>query len=521
MIEEYLKSLGPLEIGLLVAAIVIVAFVLMLQWYSYRDTKKKIEQLKSFFPSAGLSIIKTSITKDDLKTNETLEKFISNPPSRHIETVSTMPTDDEDLEYDDDEDAEEPEPIEYTNLDLVKVGTCSAPFKEIVYETNAYLCKNVGTSADFSILQDICERKLEALETQISNTINVPLYLGLAGTFIGIITGLAGIAFNVNSLFANSNMSPLSNLLIGVVIAMIASFVGLALMIKNSSVAYKKALDSCDKNKNTYYDFLRRELMPSLSNSMASSLNSLKSVLGEFVGKFGHNLDAYANSAELLNDNIKQQHLLLVEINKMKEKDVAIEVAQTLKNLKESADSLAVFRSYQEDLNGTVQQVNTAVSRIETIISDFEDFAGNLKVVVENQATAGELQTQFREAIERHFPTGSEARQMWRKQFDELSTDAANVSTELNKQLKASTEYIQSFVDDNKDAFSSLTQLNQVINKLVEYANVQATCYTDLKQEIQSLKQEQVKAQQNAATLNTNLLTAVREMITAVKSIKN
>ena len=59
--------------------------------------------------------------------------------------------------------------------------------------------------------------------------------------------------------------------------------------------------------------------MPTLSNSMASSLNSLKGVLGEFIGKFGHNLDAYANSAELLNDNIEKQHLLLVEINNMKQ----------------------------------------------------------------------------------------------------------------------------------------------------------------------------------------------------------
>ena len=519
--KDYLSSLGPLETGLLIAAVIIVACVLVLQWYFYSSTKKKISQLKNFFPSAGLTIVQTSITKEDLKTNETLDKFIANPPARHKDVAPTVVIGDEEDEYDDNVGEDEPEPIEYTDIDLVKVSRSSLPFKEIVYETNAYLCKNVGTSADFSILQDICERKLEALETQISNSINVPLYLGLAGTFIGIITGLAGIAGNVNDLFANGNMNPLINLLIGVVIAMIASFIGLALMIHNSSVEYKDALDYCDKNKNVYYDFLRRELMPSLSNSMASSLNSLKSVLGEFIGKFGHNLDAYANSAELLNDNIKQQHLLLVEINRMKEKEVAVEVAQTFKDLKDSAESLSIFRSYQENLNGTIQQVSTAVSRIDTIISTFQNFADNLKVVVENQATAGELQTQFREAIERHFPTGSEARQMWRKQFDDLSSDASNVSSELNRQLKASTEYIQSFVNENKEAFNSLSQLNQVINKLVEYANVQATCYTDLKQEIQTLKQEQVKAQQNAATLNTNLLTAVREMIAAVKSIKN
>ena len=382
----------------------------------------------------------------------------------------------------------------------------------------------MGTSADFSIIQDICERKIESLETQISNTVNVPLYLGLAGTFIGIITGLAGIAFNIDTLFSvgeAAQTSPIRNLLVGVVIAMIASFVGLYLMIKNSSINYKKALIECDKNKNGYYDFVRRELMPVLSNSMASSLNSLKSVLGEFIGKFGHNLDAYANSAELLNDNIEKQHLLLVEINRMDQTKVATQIAETFNTLKESSESLTVFRGYQDSLNTTIEEVNTAVSKIDTIVDTFEDFAKSLKVVVENQETAGKLQAQFKSAIETHFPTGSEAREAWRKQFDELTTDASTVSEELNTQLRASTDYIRSFVQENQEAFSSLGKLKEVLNSLVEYANVQATCYKDLKEEIENLKKSQIKAHSDSAKLNADLLTAVKEMISAIKSMKS
>ena len=215
-------------------------------------------------------------------------------------------------------------------------------------------------------------------------------------------------------------MTPLINLLIGVVIAMVASFVGLILMVVNSSVTYKNALIDCDRYKNEYYDFLRRELMPSLSNSMASSLNSLKSVLGEFIGKFGHNLDAYANSAELLNDNIEKQHLLLVEVNRMKHKEIAVEIADTFKSLSYSADSLGIFRTYQTELNETIRKVGTAVGSIKEIINSFDDFAASLKVVVDNQGTASELQKQFRTSLEKHFPTGSDAKEMWRKQLDNI-----------------------------------------------------------------------------------------------------
>ena len=298
-------GMGLLEIVLFILAVIIVAVVLYYQRKSYKETKEKIAQLADFFPNeSSFELVQSSITKEILQSKAKLEEFIKNPQKRHVPEPPTIHSDDDSDEEDADLDIEETAPveqIEYSDVDLIKVknNAGSAAFRDVIHETNAYLCKNVGTSADFSIIQDICERKIESLETQISNAVNVPLYLGLAGTFMGIITGLAGIAFNIDSLFSAgvvAQTSPVRNLLIGVVIAMIASFVGLYLMIKNSSINYKKALIECDKNKNGYYDFVRRELMPVLSNSMASSLNSLKSVLGEFIGKFGKNLNAYAIS---------------------------------------------------------------------------------------------------------------------------------------------------------------------------------------------------------------------------------
>jgi len=520
-------GMGNLEFILIVLAIVIVVIVLIFQFKYFKETKVKIAQLANFFPhEASFELVQSSITKEILQSKSRLEDFIKNPPKRHISELPTIYSDDVDEDEEFDEDQTEDvliEPIEYTDVDLIKLknGVGTSAFKEVISETNAYLCKNVGTSADFSIIQDICERKIESLESQISNTVNVPLYLGLAGTFIGIITGLAGIAFNVDALFNEGQMAPLRNLLIGVVIAMIASFLGLFLMIQNSSVNYKRALVECDKNKNGYYDFVRKELMPVLSTSMGSSLNSLKSVLGEFIGKFGHNLDAYANSAELLNDNIQKQHLLLIEINRMDQTKVASLIAETFNTLKDSSESLAAFHGYQDSLNSTIEEVNTAVSRIDTIVDTFDDFSKSLKVVVENQETAGKLQAQFKSAIETHFPTGSEAREAWRKQFDELTTDASTVSEELNTQLKVSTAYIRSFVQENQEAFNSLANLKNVLNSLIEYANVQATCYKDLKEEIENLKKSQIKTQSDGAKLNADLLMAVREMITAIKSMKN
>lgn len=519
-VRPIFENMGLWDVSLIIIAAIIVAIVLVLQYRFYKGTKEKIDELACFFPDeSNFTIKESSITMDILSSKAKMEVFLKNPPSKHVEVVKEWKEEEED----NDETMFSPKVAEYIDVNLISAKNIeSVSFEEVVNETNAYLCKNVGSSADFILIQDICERKIESLESQISNSLNVPLYLGLAGTFVGIIIGLVGIATNVNSLFGQAaNLSSLTTLLAGVVIAMFASLFGLGLMVRNSAVNYKQALVNCNRHKNGYYDFIRRELMPVLSNSMASSLNSLKSVLGEFIGKFGHNLTAYANSAELLNDNIEKQHLLLVEINKMNQTQVAAEIAKTFATLKDASDSLNVFKSYQQSLNETVKEVNSAVKRIDDIVDTFDDFSKSLKLVVENQGAAADLQKQFSAAIETHFPTGSEAREMWRKQFDELTTDASSVSEELNRQLKASTEYIRSFTDNNKEAFSSIANFKEVLETLVKYSDVQASCYKDLKVEINELKKSQLSVQSNSSKLNADLLTAVREMISAIKTIKN
>ena len=523
--QTTLSIWGGIDIALIIFAAIIVLIVLYFQIKSFNETRKKIYELISFFPNINsISIFKSSIKKSDIESSQALQKFINSPRKRQEVQVSVEHKDDDDIN-EEENSSFEVRKEEYTDVDIIKAQGGSTPFKEVIEETNSYLCKNVGTSADLAILEDICNSKIDTIESEIQNSLNVPLYLGLGGTFIGIIVGLAGIVFNLDTLFgagsAAAATSPLRNLLLGVVIAMVASFVGLGLMTWNSAIEYKKALRICDRGKISYFDFLRRELMPSLSNSMASSLNSLKSVLGEFVGKFGRNLTAYNNSAELLNDNIEKQHLLLVEINKMNQTQMATTIAETFDQLSRSSEAFTVFHKYQDDLNGTVQQVESALSRIDEIIASFENFSKSLSIVVENQGSAAELQAKFQAAIEKHFPIGSDARDMWRNEFDELTSDAKIVTDELNSQLKASTEYIRSFTENNKDYFTALGNLGDVLDSLVKYANVQATCYKDLKEEIQAMKEHQDKCQAEQSKLNADLLTAVREMISAIKSMKN
>lgn len=518
------------------AVIVIICFQIM----CFIRTMNEIKQLKSFFPSIDkISLKECTTNKNALSNRKVLHKVAQNPPSKKADADMT----DEDV-----------------NVSLITTSGGSNAFKEVVIETNEYLCKNVGTSADLGVLQDICDKKLEVKENAVKSTLNLPLFIGLGGTFIGIIFGVWGLAHNLDSLF-DSTSSPheteqrvsepatsdniqvittssgtaetiqskqseketnsLKDLLYGIVGAMFASSFGLGLMVWNTAFNYKEATADLDTKRNEYFDFLRRELMPTLANNMSSSLNSLKSVLGHFVDKFGKNLDAYADSAELLNDNLEKQHLVLTQIQNMGMNKMAISVASAFAKLKDAADALNTFHQYQQELNNTIRQVQGGVAQIDTLIAKFDNFISALSSVANAQGTAIALQQQFKEAIEQHFPTGSDGREMWRKEFDNLLTDAQTVSSQLNTQLAQNTSYVQQFVTDNSKFFTSFDEMRSVLTALVEYSKAQSECYRDLKDEILSLRKDTKDSQRETAELHKSLLEAVKAMTKAVKDMKD
>lgn len=493
------------NIGLIVA-LVVVAIVIILQITSFVKTRLKIGELKNLFEYVEDMFLKeTSLTPSVLRTKSSLQKFLANIPNRHVKSEDG--TDDG---------------IDYTDLSLLALSGgkhADGRFGVIVNRTNEYLCKNTGTSADLGILEDICDNQKNALEDEIHNSLNVPLYLGLAGTFIGIITGLWGIDFK-QMFGAGGELTGLQHLLYGVVVAMSASFLGLGFTVFNSAVTYKDAVSKSNEGKEEYMDFLRRELMPLLSNSMASSLNSLRGVLGHFVDKFGRNLDAYADSAELLNDNLEKQHLVLQEINKLSLTRTANKIAETFLQLKDSSDSLAVFQTYQQQLNSTIVNVSGMVNQIQTLLGKFDEFTAGLSVVVSNQNKTTELQREFQEAITTHFPTGSEARDAWRKEFDMFISEGKQVSESLSTQLTASTKHIQNFVNNNKDFFDTFEKMKVVLAELVQYTQVQADCYKDLKGEILNLRKDYKDAQQESIELHKATIKAVDAMTKAIKDIQ-
>lgn len=445
---------------------------------------------------------------NDLRVSRrVLSRWDLSDPARLRDIASAPGSGDDDVAVSDSDDRE---------VALVACDDASDDFHNVLTKTNVYLCRNAGTQADLAVLQDVAIKDTDLLANDVRSGLNLPLFAGLAGTFIGIIVGVAGFSGNVNVMLTDGSGIGLDKLLEGIGWAMGASFLGLFLTVW-ATVKTKLASRKMEQGMNDYFDFLRRELMPTLATSMSSSLMQLKAVLDRFADKFGNN---YTETAEKLNENLLLQQRMLEAVSGMNMTRTANRLALAMKDMDTAADTLRQFTESQRALNATIEHSAGAVERMDALADRFSGFIDALRSVADAQHETQAVHDTFRRAIEEHFPTGSEGREMWRKQFEALINDSQDAARRLNQQLTANSAYVENFVADNSRFFTSFDELRAVIQQVADYARVQGECYTDLKDEMHSLRQENVDTQRSAADLQQSLLDAVHAMTVTLKDLR-
>lgn len=476
--------------------ILVIAFIVILQFVAFLDTRKRMQEFRNFFPSNinAIDIIEQLIPKRILKDSQSFSALLQSINKSANDNIW---------------EGEESEKIEVLALDA-STHKNHPRFRDVVKSTNAYLIKNKGASADFNILQDICERQIQRLDNSIGNLINAPLYIGLAGTFVGIILGLLGIDFTNDS--GAIDPESINDLLMGVVAAMTASLLGLILTVINSALTYKTAVYKNDTDKNIYYDFIQRELLPVLNIGMAGSLSSFKGVLNNFILKFGENITEYHDTAELLNDNLGKQQLVLEEINKLSLTRTATTIASTFSDLKNASDQINDFFNYQKKLNENILKANNVVEGMNTTINKYQKFNNNLELISENVNSSMAFQKQFKDSLEVHFPTIKDHREVWRGHVDEVNSDIKGVYKELTAYFQSSSEKIQQFVNNNEEVYSKQYNIENGMQAFIQYAKIQNKQSKEMNDQMIAMRKEFISSQKASLELNTDLVQAIKNL---------
>ncbi|MBC5774648.1 hypothetical protein H8S95_11295 [Pontibacter sp. KCTC 32443] len=275
-------------------------------------------------------------------------------------------------------------------IDLIEVRNPSETFSKIIKNTNEYLKRNKGAAADFDILKDVSERYSEALDAEVQSTITTPLYIGLLGTFSGVIIGLSSLIWSgftsddgtAGSFITDQNIP---SFLFGVMIAMAGSFCGLLLTLMGNH-ALKNARSIRDRRQNDYYTFLQTHLLPKLNSDMAASLSNLKSVLDSFNKDFLDKVLGFRPIVDTLTENISTQKEFIEKLDKIGFTQMANANLQVFDKMKESEQLFRNFMQYQVALNESVQKgaelthtISDVLGRLTSLQEGFDQVPGYLQ----------------------------------------------------------------------------------------------------------------------------------------------
>lgn len=182
---------------------------------------------------------------------------------------------------------------------LKSVGKSGSDLNVLIEEINHYVMKTKGTT-DFSVIQNKVERKLNMRYDQSVAKLSFPTYIGLMGTFLGVFMGIFMFILGFDSASGITDSS-IKNLLIGILVSMSTSLVGLFLTTWNNAKA-GEARKKIEEDKNEFYDFVQTELMPSLDVSMVAAITKLHDTVDRFEPAF----DRVINRFQTTFDNCTQ-----------------------------------------------------------------------------------------------------------------------------------------------------------------------------------------------------------------------
>lgn len=359
------------------------------------------------------------------------------------------------------------------NVDLVVIeGQTSDSFNDTIKSTNSYLTNNKGSAADFNIIKDITERHIDTIINSINSTISSPLYLGLAGTFLGIIYGLSFLEFETPNNGSVIKADSINYLINGVITAMIASATGLILTLVNSSWLYKNALYRNEKEKNGYYDFIQGQLLPKLSKDVTDSLGTLKSNLDHFNNKFGENLIHYKDSFVLLNENLQKEKDFLEAVREIGLTKLSTQIVKTFEQVSDASNEFHDFQQYQADLNKNISSSIAILKQYNEVTNYFSNFNKNLDLVAEHIIESSDFYQQFKTFLENHFSEVEIRKSVFTNSIEKID----NVLTSKLKELSDKTLEQKDFY--NEQWRSTVDILNKdIINlfsKTAEYIQIEA-----------------------------------------------
>lgn len=325
---------------------------------------------------------------------------------------------------------------------LTLEGSGGTDLAHLFTEINRYLRKSRGTT-EFAVIRDKTERLLAMRYDEATACLAFPTHIGLMGTFAGVLTGILLFVLALGD--DGITDAAIERLLGGVMVSMLTSLAGLFLTTRNTSRA-GEARKHVEEEKNTFYDFVQTELMPSLDASMTQAISHLHETIDTFEPAFGRVITSFQETFEgctrafgtdfeknvaavsgaveamgknmgLINENVAVQQKLLAELGTRKftkgleaftaaadhfsEVTAALGVFGELRREMEAAteEAITLQREYNKGLE-VPREIAVGINKILDRVTKFETSIENLgEKIKQSQMLGGAVINRVRNQI--------------------------------------------------------------------------------------------------------------------------
>lgn len=385
---------------------------------------------------------------------------------------------------------------------LVQVGTDDYDLNKIISEINHYILKTKGTT-DFAVIQNKVERNLSMRYDQTMAKLSFPTNIGLMGTFLGVFLGILMFVIGFSGSEELRDAS-ISNLLIGVLISMSTSFIGLFLTTVNSG-RLGDAQKEVEEDKNEFYDFIQTELMPSLDVSLVVAISKLHDTVDKFepafndvINRFQRTFDrctkafgdsfetnvktvskavwVMGNNMDKINENIKLQKSVLStfksdEVARGLEKyveaaDHFVGITQSLNKFEEARRMMLAATqeaiNYQNQYAEWLQIPREIAVRVNDILNRIKNFEENIERIgeklAEREILGNDVVNAISEqvnAIEKKSKIADKYLQLADGQLEDLFREQTSVIDQMNRRYRTA---IQGHIDGFEAMMEDLTR---------------------------------------------------------------
>ena len=254
---------------------------------------------------------------------------------------------------------------EETNLLCLIGENLTDETTRVINSINRYLNNNHGAVIDYHIIKSIITSHYTQTEDSLESRVGTPLYLGIAGTMIGVIFGLFQTNFTENFKF-----EMLDPLIVAIQMAMVASLTGLILTTILSTHLLKQSKVQANQNRVDFEDMLQAELLPKIMAPGQSGMSTLALKLDEFGQSTVQSLDSFKNVVENSGSQLEITNELIEKVQNLDLSTVAGFNAQLFDQLKGSLSELSMFSQYYNKVNLSLESTSVLVNSLERLLAN-------------------------------------------------------------------------------------------------------------------------------------------------------